>query len=1221
MAIELSDAEILSKLVDYEDNFFEPAENIWVPIGSTPDVSYNLIDSNIEGNAILLSAPHAVNHCRHVDWFNFESGPPDCKPRDLCTGALIRTLQDITGLPIIYNAYKADDANYYHNLLAQPYASSYYEYTDAFDGLGYQLIPYKEGIKGYLNSHPDIKLVIDFHSVGYGYGCNSGEDEGSCFQWAVDLGTGGTEGGFDGLSLNSYFGQNAFEDIINTAFDNNNFGSSAISYNHFRGWVQNTVTRYSSNCNQFGVDTPDECVDAIQFELNTESICPGIANDETIVNVVKALVEIIEEVNSYHTINYLDDDKLYISEMQFDIPGMITHGNRNYPFIEFYNPTWHPIDISGWEVHNIWNCGDNWFIDGAETPACTTCTNDVLFTFPAGSVIYPKNYTSIVRRKETWLPLCDDINVWAQPGFCADGTECYPDIWHYTNGEVPEEWEQNMQPMIGWPNLINQIGSDTENYLDFSGYVNGQQGSTDCIGTFDPTAEEQCINQEDSCYNLYDCWDLGWISCFQCDYEDFSPNGSCAENCLPCFGAPDSCDMMASICYDNAATATLPGTNHCLAGNNSCNPVSATDCYCHPNIISEETYGCCMPGALVFNDNMSCTPYGQATNWSQCGADHFDLSHIRFDGDNPNAFEWYDDKSLNKVFGEQCGEYIRLYDNNNNLVTFMDLTKNQLHLHDDDWSLPIPEGVVEYGAWSSTTNHGPHSMELKFPNNMNGWGNYDNNEPNNWMQGTLGGSVSIGGVNQIDMDIVGGIVFGCIDSEADNYNANATIDDGSCTYPYVEPIIQTFALQLDSEGNNLISFPHELVDSSLQNLIDNNPTLRWNHILGQGVGLFNIDGEWSGNLQDLVVNSGYWFNVDGEEIDVDDPGIIYYDAYVNSEQYEYNLSTGNNVLVSYDGEDGINVIEAFENSSTNIEPFVEFILGQGIGLFNTCWSDCNQYGPCAQSPECGWSGNLNNLYHNKGYWINLRCGNDNNWCDGAETFMWYKETGGSSNSKPRGGPKPPQLMTHHINPLNSGWNYISFPFEMELDYWAGLNSDVSTLMSYLAWWGVTMGQGVGLWCNMTGDIDHENCSGNLINWDKKNGYMMYLEHANSMGATLSVPGHPIDTDITYDLSTGMNRLISFSGTTEIPILQALGNNKRYIEYIITRGRGFFNVCLTDWISGISSEYIYSDNCWVGNLITIQPYHAYWINAWCSEMPRESGLQSNCPGFEEFRWNV
>jgi hypothetical protein len=199
-------------------------------------------------------------------------------------------------------------------------------------------------------------------------------------------------------------------------------------------------------------------------------------------------------------------------------------------------------------------------------------------------------------------------------------------------------------------------------------------------------------------------------------------------------------------------------------------------------------------------------------------------------------------------------------------------------------------------------------------------------------------------------------------------------------------------------GNNLISFPW-------LNLLDNKSTLavlgegkvgpggdsinvdeRVEFILGQGVGLFNTVDGWSGNLNSLSNTDGYWINL-REALSID-PLTFEIEGNASDMYNAMNwvkwLNFGNNLIScpinpnDFDGDydnptyivDSSSIHDihttqiVLENIADNItEGNIElgvgeeviFLLGQGVGLFNTV---------------DGWSGNLNNPVQGKGYWIN-----------------------------------------------------------------------------------------------------------------------------------------------------------------------------------------------------------------------------------------------------------
>lgn len=188
--------------------------------------------------------------------------------------------------------------------------------------------------------------------------------------------------------------------------------------------------------------------------------------------------------------------------------------------------------------------------------------------------------------------------------------------------------------------------------------------------------------------------------------------------------------------------------------------------------------------------------------------------------------------------------------------------------------------------------------------------------------------------------------FGCTDETANNYNENAEIDDESCFYSTTLNI---------SGGNNLISLPGPLFDDTTQSFIQAIEQQCGNEIyfiLGQGLGLFNTENGWSGNLNNLDNLSGYWINASSScdfEFEINK---------YSDECLAYDLSNGNN-LVSYAGAHNEFTMDALGGEAFASANF-NFILGQGLGLFNT---------------ENGWIGNLNNLENKKGYWLNSHSAN------------------------------------------------------------------------------------------------------------------------------------------------------------------------------------------------------------------------------------------------------
>ena len=159
-------------------------------------------------------------------------------------------------------------------------------------------------------------------------------------------------------------------------------------------------------------------------------------------------------------------------------------------------------------------------------------------------------------------------------------------------------------------------------------------------------------------------------------------------------------------------------------------------------------------------------------------------------------------------------------------------------------------------------------------------------------------------------------------------------------------------------GNNLIGLPGTFENDSsielLNGLIDFGPNVYF--MLGQGVGIFNTSEGWSGNLNNVQPHHGYWLNISTSYNWRNNPEL---GAVQNCENFETVF--GNNLLSFRWGNSDKPILDALGGEAFATENF-EFILGQGVGLFNTA---------------DGWSGNLNLLEEGKGYWVNISSSNLN----------------------------------------------------------------------------------------------------------------------------------------------------------------------------------------------------------------------------------------------------
>lgn len=186
-------------------------------------------------------------------------------------------------------------------------------------------------------------------------------------------------------------------------------------------------------------------------------------------------------------------------------------------------------------------------------------------------------------------------------------------------------------------------------------------------------------------------------------------------------------------------------------------------------------------------------------------------------------------------------------------------------------------------------------------------------------------------------------IYGCTNPQADNFNPESNTDDNSCYY--------LIPLSLN-DGNNLIGLPGILENDNTMDFLDalNEDGFDVNFIIGQGVGTFDQNGEWSGNLNNLSPYSGYWLNADP----VSDETVEFDELIENCTIYP--TSDANNLLSFYwGGAESVQTLDALGGLENALEK-INFIMGQGVILYNH---------------DLQFNGNLNFLQQGKGYWVNL----------------------------------------------------------------------------------------------------------------------------------------------------------------------------------------------------------------------------------------------------------
>lgn len=312
--------------------------------GSTP-----LDDGLI--NRVLITAPHAQRVFRPTKWntddiTGLDNNPSEglyycssfsdtsChKGGDTCTGAMAKVLSEITGAWYIASRNKQEDANYYDSVgfdfdgyeassnigsfnVADPDEGYYTNeglQTPTFN-IGH-IHPFKSKISQILETHPEIKLVIDLHG-----------SSSTTNHWDVDFGLLGYNGSDGTMNMNEAdIGDGVIPyELLSTMVDtlheyeiglcnhdcaNSNTdlsdcekyssncpdgitGHGPISFNDFAGANQNTVTKFV-NQNFPGVNS-------VQIETASIYRCLGTSGEEDVIRYMRALQKIVHLTNIYY---------------------------------------------------------------------------------------------------------------------------------------------------------------------------------------------------------------------------------------------------------------------------------------------------------------------------------------------------------------------------------------------------------------------------------------------------------------------------------------------------------------------------------------------------------------------------------------------------------------------------------------------------------------------------------------------------------------------------------------------------------------------------------------------------------------------------------------------------------------------------------------------------------------------------------------------------------
>ncbi|MAQ43973.1 MAG: hypothetical protein CMG25_05770, partial [Candidatus Marinimicrobia bacterium] len=187
-------------------------------------------------------------------------------------------------------------------------------------------------------------------------------------------------------------------------------------------------------------------------------------------------------------------------------------------------------------------------------------------------------------------------------------------------------------------------------------------------------------------------------------------------------------------------------------------------------------------------------------------------------------------------------------------------------------------------------------------------------------------------------------VDGCTDDSADNYNPDATNDDGTCEYG---PDTVDYCLDLHF-GANLVSFyalPDDLSVGNVMSSLDGVVT----GVIGEGVAASpNPVLGWVGSLSEINPKSGYWVKVDAaSELCLDDATAT--DAATTT----YDLHFGAN-LISFPSEGSVGIADAIPD---DVEGAFTGVIGEGVAA--------------SPNPVLGWVGSLSAFEGGKGYWAKV----------------------------------------------------------------------------------------------------------------------------------------------------------------------------------------------------------------------------------------------------------
>jgi len=224
------------------------------------------------------------------------------------------------------------------------------------------------------------------------------------------------------------------------------------------------------------------------------------------------------------------------------------------------------------------------------------------------------------------------------------------------------------------------------------------------------------------------------------------------------------------------------------------------------------------------------------------------------------------------------------------------------------------------------------------------------------------------------------VILGCTNEDACNYNAEATVDDGSCVLAEENyncdgnciaeidecdvcggdgPEIECWDGELvcnESDcstgidytltlGNhhNLVSFyalPDDASIGGITSSLGNNAL----SVITEGSSAINLDGIWSGSLTEITPENGYWISINNFP---DNLSVIGFDM---DPDRMYDLHEGPN-LISFPDSGSADLNSAIPD---DVEHLFTAIISEGVSALNS---------------DYGWAGSLTGFQGGAGYWV------------------------------------------------------------------------------------------------------------------------------------------------------------------------------------------------------------------------------------------------------------